>query len=294
MIKSGFLLVNKELGMTSQKVDYLIKKKFDIKKVGHLGTLDPLATGLLVVGVGQATKYFKYFNESEKTYILGLRLGATSDSLDNETEIKGISLCDLKGQENLIDKALNDFNKEYDQYPPIYSAIKVSGTPLYKYAVKNKDVEITPRRVSIFDIKRVSDIRVIDGNSYVSIYMRVSKGFYVRSFACDFSKTLGYNGMADSIERVKVDSFDISNSKEVDDITMSDLIDPLTLLNFKRVEVLDTSRKYILNGAPYKLNQSINDEYIILSNKGEDLAIYKRDRSEYRLDLLIKNESFIY
>ncbi len=288
-MNSGFLFINKDKGITSQSLDNLVKKKFDIKKVGHLGTLDPLASGLIIVGVNDATRYFKYFNESRKTYILRIRIGATSLSLDNETEITDNVICDLRGKEELIDKELSNFPKTYEQYPPIYSAVKVNGKPLYKYAQKEKEVEIKPRSTEIYNIKRLSDIEFKNNNSYFDIEIDSKSGFYVRSFARDFSKTLGYPGMADSITRTKVNDYSISLSKRIDDITHDDFIDPLSLISFKRIEIDDDRLKYIINGSKYYLKDNISDEYIILTNKNENIAIYKKEsNNKYKMDLLIK------
>ena len=296
MMNSGFLLIDKDASISSAQIDNKIKKIFNIKKVGHLGTLDPLATGLLIIGTLDSTRYFKYFTESRKTYILSLRIGATTPSLDYETEFSENAICNLLNQESLIDKLLEEFPKNYDQYPPIYSAVKVDGKPLYKYAYKEKEVEIKPRNVKIYNIKRINNIEYKDNNSFVSILLDVSKGFYVRSFAKDFSKVLGFPGMSDGIRRIKVDDFSIENAKKIDDINETDFINPLSLLNFRRIDIEKKSVKYILNGAKYKFNTDIKDEYVIFRNDGTDLAIYKKidDTNTYKMDLLIRNESNIH
>ena len=289
MIKSGFLFVDKEKGVTCQNLDNKIKKKFDINKVGHLGTLDPLATGLVIIGTLDSTKYFKYFSESRKTYILRLRMGSTTPSLDNETEITESVTCDLRGKEDLIDNALSTYPRVYQQYPPLYSAVKVDGVPLYKYAYKKKDVEINSREVTIYSAKRISNIEYINDNSYVSMEMEVSKGFYIRSFARDFAVVFGYPGMADEIRRTKVDDYSLDRASTIDALTLDSFIDPLTLLDFKRIEINNTQLKSILNGAVYHPNEALTFPYIILSHNGEDLAIYKKaENNNYRMDLLIK------
>ena len=288
-MESGFLFINKDEGITSQSLDNLVKKKFNVNKVGHLGTLDPLASGLIIIGVMNATRYFKYFNESRKTYILRLRVGSTTPSLDNETEVTESVDCDLRGKEDYIDNELSKFPLVYEQYPPLYSAVKVSGVPLYKYAYKEKEVIIKPRLTEIYSLKRISDIELINNNSYFDIEIECKSGFYVRSFAKDFSNKIGYPGMADKIIRTKVDDFDISQSKNINDINESDFVDPLTLLNFKRIEIDDDRLKYILNGSKYYLKERIDDEYIILTNKNIDIAIYKKElNNKYKMDLLIK------
>ena len=288
-MESGFLFINKDEGITSQSLDNLVKKKFNVNKVGHLGTLDPLASGLIIIGVMNATRYFKYFNESRKTYILRLRVGSTTPSLDNETEISETTNCDLRGKEDYIDNELSNFPLAYEQYPPLYSAVKVSGVPLYKYAYKEKEVIIKPRLTEIYNLKRTSGIECLNNNSYFDIEIECKSGFYVRSFAKDFSKIIGYPGMADKIIRTKVDDFDISLSKNINDINESDFVDPLTLLNFKRVEIDDDRLKYILNGSKYYLKERIDDEYIILTNNSIDIAIYKKElNNKYKMDLLIK------
>ena len=294
MIKSGFILINKPIKLSSQRVDSIIKKKYNLNKVGHLGTLDPLAEGLLVVAINDATKYFKYFENLSKKYILRLRLGATSKTLDNEGEITEAVDTNLMEKESYIDEILANFPRKYLQTPPIYSAIKVGGTPLYKYALKNEDVEIKKRPVEIYSLKRLSNIEYIDGSSYLDIELFVSKGFYVRSFAKELGDVLSIPAMAEEIKRVEVGKFNIDDSVSLDDEIK--ILDPTTYLDFKEIEIDDKLYKIIINGS--KLDPKIlntKDDYVILKHKSLKIAIYKFEKDEniYRMDLLIKNENII-
>lgn len=295
MMKSGFALIDKSINISSQKIDSILKKKYNLNKVGHLGTLDPLASGLLVVGINSATRYFKYFENLSKKYILTLRLGATSKTLDREAELENVIDVDYRGKENIIDEYLKSSIKKYLQTPPIYSAIKVSGTPLYKYAIKNKEVEIKKREVEIYDIKRLSDIRYIDNQSFVDIYLYVSKGFYVRSFAKEIGEYLSIPTLADDIRRIQVGPFKIEDSKKLDDDLI--LINPLDYLCFNSIDIDNDLYKSVLNGQRLSSDLiNFSNEFIILKYKNEPIAIYKKDneKDNYKLDLLIKNENLIY
>ena len=296
MIKLGFILIDKPLKLSSQRVDTIIKKKYNLNKVGHLGTLDPLATGLLVVGLNEGCKYFKYFENLPKRYRLRIRLGATSTTLDNEGELSNLIDTDLRGKESYIDSMLESFPKDYDQTPPIYSAIKKDGIPLYKYALKNKDVEIKKRHVSIYTLSRTSNIEYKDGSSYFYIDLFVSKGFYIRSFAKELGDTLNIPSMADEIRRIEVGPFKIENSISIDD-EINTILNPIDYLDFESIEIDDKLYKFIKNGS--KLDKSITKQtkdYIILKHKDEIIAIYKYDSDEelYRIDLMVKNENIIH
>ena len=295
MIKPGFILIDKPLKLSSQRVDTILKKKYNLNKVGHLGTLDPLATGLLVVCIDDGTKYFKYFEDLPKKYILKIRFGATSPSLDKESELYNIIDTDLRGKESYLDSVLESFPKNYDQTPPLYSAIKVDGMPLYKYAIKNKDVEIKKRNVSIYSIKRTSDIEYINGSSYMYLELFVSKGFYVRSFAKELGDAINTPSMADEIRRVEIGPFNLDNSIEIDD-EISNVINPLDYLDFPLIEINEKLYKLIQSGI--QLDRSFTkviQNHIILTYKNEKIAIYKFDGevNRYRLDILIKNENII-
>ena len=287
----GFLLINKEDNISSNKIDNIIKRTLGISKVGHLGTLDPLAKGLLVVMIGTSTKYAKYFDDLTKSYILEVRLGATSKSLDYETELEKKVDCDYRGKEDLIDDIINNYPRVYNQTPPIYSAIKTSGKKYYEMANKNIAFEPKKRDVTIYDIKRISNITYEDNNSFFMLTCHVSKGFYVRSLAREIGEKLNIPSMASLIIREKVGDFNLKDAYTMSDIENNnlELLNPLDYLSFNSITLDDDMIFKVLNGAKLSPKFFSGDEYYIIKNKsGENIAIYKRSDSCYRMDLLIK------
>ena len=228
-----------------------------------------------------------------------LKISIISSTLKNLKDNKSFfiitstkkALCISKERNYILKSSI----KKYLQTPPIYSAIKVSGTPLYKYAIKNKEVEIKKREVEIYDIKRLSDIRYIDNQSFVDIYLYVSKGFYVRSFAKEIGEYLSIPTLADDIRRIQVGPFKIEDSKKLDDDLI--LINPLDYLCFNSIDIDNDLYKSVLNGQRLSSDLiNFSNEFIILKYKNEPIAIYKKDneKDNYKLDLLIKNENLIY
>lgn len=292
-MKGGILLINKEKNYSSTKVDTILKKKLSTKKIGHLGTLDPLAEGLLVVLVDDGTKYNKYLLEGTKTYELVVRLGATSVSLDYESLLTSVTDFDYRGQEDILDKYLNSKIGKYIQYPPIYSAIKVNGKKLYDYALNNKEVEIKGREVEIYDIKRTSPISYEDNQSYFSLEVTTSKGFYVRSLAKEIGDYLNVPSMAHNIKRLKVGDFHIDNSIKVDDIDITNVkyINPYDLLNFPVIKLDDSNIFKVKNGQKLSVSLFDSHEYYKIHNlNNEPIAIYKynKDIDKYEIDLMVR------
>ena len=173
---NGFLLINKDPGITSSRVVQIIKKKFSLEKVGHLGTLDPMATGLLIIAVNRATKFASLLLQSEKSYRAEVSLGTQTDTDDAEGEV--ISSKDINISESEAEETLLSFLGESDQLPPNYSALKHKGKPMYKYARNGIKVEKTARQISI---KSIQNIKIEFPK--VSFDIKCSKGTYIRSIA---------------------------------------------------------------------------------------------------------------
>lgn len=199
--------IDKPIGWTSNDVVQFIKKKFKFKKVGHAGTLDPNATGVMVVGVNEGTKELGKLTLDDKTYIAQIQLGLETDSYDiTGNVIKRKSVPNLSI--NFINQIINEnFLENYNQYPPKFSAIKVNGKKLYEYARKNEEVEIKPRLVKINSIYNVD---YDNQNKIINIELNVSKGFYIRSFAYDLGKSLGTCGCLKSLRRTSSGRFTLS------------------------------------------------------------------------------------
>ncbi len=210
------LLIDKPLEWSSfqvvNKLRWLIRKQFSIKKikVGHAGTLDPLATGLLLICTGKATKTINDLQGQIKEYTGTIQLGSTTPSYDLETEINATFPTDHITDE-LIHKATAQFIGEIDQLPPVFSALKKDGKRLYEYARKGEEVEIKPRKITIeeFEITKIE-------NNAVDFRVVCSKGTYIRSLAHDFGKALQSGGHLTALRRTKIGEYDVMNGKTVE------------------------------------------------------------------------------
>ncbi len=210
--EGGVVLVDKHLGATSFTVVRRLRRFLDIKKVGHAGTLDPAAEGLLIVCFGKATKTIEKIQELPKTYIAGILLGRETPSYDRETPTVLEMPTDHITAE-MVDSTISDhFTGEISQVPPVYSALKVDGQPLYKKARKGETVEVKPRNVVIHRWVRLRiDIPLL-------LYeVSCSKGTYIRSLAYDLGRALGSCGMLASLRRTRTGHFDVENALLVSD-----------------------------------------------------------------------------
>jgi tRNA pseudouridine55 synthase len=214
---NGFLLVNKNSGITSSRVVQLLKKKFNLKKVGHLGTLDPMATGLLIIAINRATKFASLLLQSEKSYRAEVTLGIQTDTDDAEGEIiasKKVNISELEAE-----NAILHFLGESDQLPPSYSALKHKGKPMYKYAREGIKVKKSARKISIKNIQNI----LVD-LPRVSFDITCSKGTYIRSIARDVGFRLGCGGHLSRLTRTSQGKFMLSEANSLDEIDLTHLI----------------------------------------------------------------------
>lgn len=249
----GIIIVNKPKGCTSHDIVYKIKKIIN-EKVGHTGTLDPMAEGLLPILVGKGTLVSKYLINHDKKYIVLLQLGIKTDTADSEGKI-------LQEQEinteifnkNIINSVLNSFIGKQEQVPPIYSAIKVNGKKLYEYARKGQEVEIKPRMIEIYDIKLLE----IDKNlKQIKFEVFCGKGTYIRSLCEDISTKLGTVGYMKELKRIQVGNFKIDDA-----ITIQELEENIN-------SELFIDKRFISIEKLFKQNDSI-----ILNNKNLQLFL---------------------
>jgi len=212
-IRQGeIILVNKPAGWTSYKVVDRIKRWFRIKKVGHGGTLDPFAEGLLIIATQNKTKELSKIIELDKEYEGVMELGAITPSYDVETEI--IERRSLDGiTEEKIKETARHFIGEIEQIPPMYSAVKYKGKPLYKLARKGLEVERKPRKVKIFDFQ-ILEVKLPE----VRFRVRCSKGTYVRSLVHDFGEKLGCGAYLKSLVRTRIGNYKIEDALTIDEI----------------------------------------------------------------------------
>jgi tRNA pseudouridine55 synthase len=208
----GVLLVDKAEGMTSHDVVALIRRKLAIKKVGHCGTLDPIATGLLLLTIGRGTKVQDLLMSEDKDYAGTLTLGATTSTQDRQGEIVNVRPVPQL-EENEIRAAFEKFRGDFYQLPPMVSAKKHGGVPLYKLARQGKVVEREPRFVHVY---RYTIDRIASPEIDFSVVC--SKGFYVRTYVNDIGEVLGCGGHLKSLRRIKSGRFDVANAISVEQI----------------------------------------------------------------------------
>jgi tRNA pseudouridine55 synthase len=214
----GILLVDKPLAMTSHDVVNDIRRKFGTKRVGHAGTLDPLATGLLVVAVGPATRFLQYLPLEPKVYVAEIQFGHSTETYDAEGELSPLRAIpeDLSGA---IQEALPRFQGLIQQLPPMYSAVKVGGKPLYKFAREGKEAVREPRTVHIDQF----EILKIEG-SYAQARISCSGGTYIRSLANDLGEAIGCGAYLKGLVRTGVGRFQLEQATALDKIHPSQLI----------------------------------------------------------------------
>lgn len=258
----GLLIFDKEKGITSHDLVYKVRKKLGIKKVGHTGTLDPMATGVLVISIGKGTKTSDYILSSDKVYEAKIKLGVLTDSYDITGKI--LEEEDVNFTEEEIKDALIKLTGKISQRPPIYSALKVNGKKLYEYAREGKDVEIKKRDVEIYKIELLD----FNGKDEFTILTKVSKGTYIRSLANDLGRSLGTFGTLTELRRTRSGSFKIGDAIKVSDFERSSLDEikdkilpmDLALIDFKRIDIPKSFCEKFIMGQFYKLKEKLNDE----------------------------------
>ena len=268
----GIIVVNKEKGITSRDVVNKLCHIFNTKKIGHTGTLDPLATGVLVVALGSSLKIVEYITSYDKEYIAKVRLGIKTDTGDItgntvETDQKEITNED-------IDKVLKEFPQDYDMEVPIYSAVKVNGKKLYEYARNNIPVELPHHKVKVYSLERISDIE--DNSFYIKCH--VSKGTYIRALIEDICKNLGTVGTMEELNRTKQGKFSIEESYTLDEIENGNykLLNSIDVLDLPKVDIdNELILKKVMNGN--KLDNVYNYPEFMFIYNNEVLAIYKQD-----------------
>jgi tRNA pseudouridine55 synthase len=246
----GVLIINKPKGYTSYDVVSIVKKKLSISKVGHTGTLDPNATGVLPILVGKATKISKYLIEHNKTYVAELRLGEKSATGDIEGEIvERKSIPNLK--ENKIKETLETFLGKQMQKPPIYSSIKINGKKAYEYARKGQTVEIEPRKIEIMEISLIKF-----ENNIITFSTSCSKGTYIRVLCEDIAEKLGTVGLMQNLIRTRVDKFDIKDSFTLENVEKANIIGIEEIfINNKKIELDRRKTELFLNGVKLNFNE---------------------------------------
>lgn len=278
---NAILLINKEPGFTSRDVVNILNGKFKTKKMGHTGTLDPIASGVLVVCIGKYTKLVSMLTAYEKTYIAEIKLGIKTDTGDITGKILETKSFKIT-KENLIN-VLKSFIGKQIQTVPKYSAVKVNGKKLYEYARNNEFVELPKREI---EVKRIKLLEF--SNDVVKFETTVSKGTYIRSLIEDICYKLNTVGTMKSLIRTKQGNFDIKDSYTLKDINEDNFnfINIETNLGYKVISIDSEMLKKVSNGCKIKFNS--DEERIILKSENEIIAIYEKDNEFYKPLVMLK------
>ena len=267
---SGSLLINKEVGLTSRQEVNNVSRRLNEKKAGHIGTLDPFADGLLIVLLGSSTKISPFLEIMDKTYRATLKLGKKTNTGDLTGEVIEEKLVPSLN-EKIIKDTLDSFLGESEQIPPMYSALKVKGKELYKYAREGIEIDRKKRLINIYNISLLEF-----KDDCVTFKVKCSKGTYIRTLAEDIALKLGTVGHLTKLTRIEIGPYSIKDAKRSAEISEKDLI-PISkmLSHLKSLKIDGELAKKALNGMHFRL--PINDEKIILEDKNGIIALYKRE-----------------
>jgi len=286
----GILIIDKPKDLTSHDVVDIARKSLDTRRIGHIGTLDPHATGVLVLCVNKATKLVKYFSGHTKTYRAEFIIGKSTDSDDITGKlIKEMDASALSTSE--VSDALMSFEGESMQTPPKFSAIKVNGLKLYELARNNMDVNhIEPRKIHVMDIR---DFNVIETGKVFKFEatLKVSKGTYIRAIARDLGEKLGLVGTLGNLRRIQIENFHIEDAYTIDALKAGEveLEDPFKYLDMQKLVVDERAKTYIENGRFLDLSLfKEKTDTIIYSSEGDVLAIYYYDEDRDVMRMSVK------
>lgn len=282
---NGILVVNKEENFTSRDVVNKLSHILNTKRIGHTGTLDPIATGVLVITIGKYTKLSDALMSKYKEYIAEFIIGKSTDTLDITGNILEEKEANISNDE--IIKAINSFKKSYNQEVPIFSAVKVNGKKLYEYARNNESVELPSK---IVDIKEIEVLEIKD--NIVKFKCLVSKGTYIRSLIRDIGISLNIPTCMKSLVRTKQGNFKIEDSYTLKDIENN----KFKLLDIDKVldlDIIDIDKdkdiyKRVINGIKFELNIS-SKPFVLFKRDNEKIAIYKRESDYYRMFIKLED-----
>lgn len=271
---NGILIVNKSDGFTSRDVVNKLSKVFNTKKIGHTGTLDPIAKGVLVVVLGKYTKLCEDLTQTYKEYIAIFKLGILTDTLDITGNVIDEKSCNVSEEE--IRNVISNYKCVYNQEVPIYSSVKINGRKLYEYARNGEEVTLPKREV---DIKSIEVLEI--NKDIIKIKCLVSKGTYIRSLIRDIGESLNTHATMTDLIRTKQGIFDIKDSYTIEDIENG---------NYKLINIEDVLDLYVINNEyikeatnGVKLKLDIKNKYILFKSNNEEVALYKKDGEYFRM-----------
>ncbi len=274
-MENGIVLLDKDAGVSSRDVDDALEKLFHTKKVGHLGTLDPFATGLLVIGLNKGTKFLPYLDDSKKSYIATLKLGFHSSTGDPEGEITAGDPVPELTKEGIA-QVLYSFVGKSEQLPPMTSAIKVNGEALYKAAHRGEEVERKKRAIEIYSINLIS----FEKNEIV-FTTTVSRGTYIRVLGEDIAQVLKSVGYLTTLRRLSIGDFRLDLAKKLSDLTENDVMDPTLFIHtMKHIEIDEADLDRVKNGAPMTLAQDYGEKVLLVLHENA-IAVYARTRDAF-------------
>lgn len=280
-----FLNIDKEKGMTSFDVIYRLRKILKIKKIGHSGTLDPMATGVMQVAVGSATKLLDYL-DGKKGYVATLKFGEISSTYDIEGEKTFIKKPDFTKEE--LEGELRKFKGEILQVPPLFSAIKINGKKLYEYARnKEKPPEVKPRLVEIYKIELLS----FKKPDVAEILIECSKGTYIRSIARDLGENLTCGAHLTDLRRIQAGNFKIENSIKIQENIENFKIDPKDVLDLNLYKLSDVEFERIKHGNPIKTEiKPLNDKKFMLEYNNKLVSIANLKDNTLKVEKVFETE----
>ena len=271
---NGILLIDKPAGWTSMDVCAKLRGAFRERRVGHSGTLDPMATGLLVVFLGRATRAVEFAEADEKSYVAGLRLGIVTDTQDTTGTV--LETHEVNITEESMQTALSGFRGELEQLPPMYSAIKIKGKPLYKAARRGENVERSPRKITIHELYCTRT-----GEVDITLFVRCSKGTYIRTLCHDLGAALGGGGAMSSLRRTRSGAFDLRDAHTLEAVVSAaeqgraeELLLPVDTLfrTVKRLELTPGQERAVRNGMAFT-SAMPEGRYRVYGGRGEFLAL---------------------
>ncbi len=266
----GFLNIYKPQGKTSHDVVAILRRITKIKQIGHTGTLDPFAEGVLPICIGKATRLIEYLDD-DKAYIGTVQLGKSTTTYDTEGE--EVNVSDKKVTLEEIEQALQNFRGEIQQLPPIYSAIKVNGKKLYEYARKGEEVIIEPRRVNIYKLEVVN---FNEENQTLELHIECSKGTYIRSIANDLGEALGSYGHLIKLIRINAGKFKVNEAINLEALETKEqaeknLIYPLEYLDYPKYDLDDIEKEKVSHGMWININ--LEDGIVLLTQQDKLIAV---------------------
>lgn len=298
---NGIIIINKEKGFTSFDVVAKLRKIFNQKKIGHTGTLDPDATGVLPVCLGKATKVCDLLTDKSKTYVCTLKLGITTDTED----LSGQILSDHTKEASLLSEeevrsAILSFLGSSSQVPPMYSALKINGKKLYELAREGKVIERKARLITISEIKITSSYRDCE----ISFEVSCSKGTYIRSLCRDIGERLRVGGAMKELTRVRVASFTLDQALTLSEVEAaiengrisSYIFEPDSLFPYPKLQVREEAMRFLSNGNALTISEFLeepesftSDFYRVYTKEGHFAAIYQKSQKQKNQITMVKN-----